>query len=234
MRSTATMPGLLAFWSDIDADYVERFREWHNCEHIPERIGTPGFVAGRRYRGIGDAPMFLMSYETASPDVLASEAYLGRVNDPTPWTREALGHFRNPSRNILRLLAERGIPPRVEAPYLHVELFNLPAEAEAPVVAWIADQWLPRLSRIAAVDRARLYAVDEEIAGILTSERQIYGGGPGQQKYLLWIETAAPDTHESAAWRSATEALADQAAMLGRRTDLFVEQSWLEFVLYPG
>jgi hypothetical protein len=28
--------GLMAFWSDIDAEYVLRYQQWHNCEHIPE------------------------------------------------------------------------------------------------------------------------------------------------------------------------------------------------------
>jgi hypothetical protein len=43
--------GLMVFWADIDADYLPRFQEWHNTEHIPERISIPGFNVGRRYRG---------------------------------------------------------------------------------------------------------------------------------------------------------------------------------------
>ncbi|MDP7547459.1 MAG: hypothetical protein QGF20_09215, partial [Alphaproteobacteria bacterium] len=92
--------GLMAFWADIDHDYTLRFQEWHNCEHIPERISIPGFNVGRRYRGIGDAPKFLMFYETDTAAVFASEAYMARLNDPTPWTQESLPHFGNPSRNI--------------------------------------------------------------------------------------------------------------------------------------
>ena len=44
--------GLMAFWADIDTDYEMRFLEWHNCEHMPERVSVPGFCEGRRYRGI--------------------------------------------------------------------------------------------------------------------------------------------------------------------------------------
>ena len=44
--------GLMAFWADIDPDYEMRFLEWHNCEHMPERVSVPGFCEGRRYRGI--------------------------------------------------------------------------------------------------------------------------------------------------------------------------------------
>ena len=38
--------GLMAFWADIDRDYESRFLEWHNCEHMPERVSVPGFREG--------------------------------------------------------------------------------------------------------------------------------------------------------------------------------------------
>ena len=81
--------GLMAFWTDIDEDYVLEFQKWHNCEHMTERVSIPGFHVGRRYRGIGNAPMFLITYETAGSEVLKSEAYMKALNSPTPWTKEA-------------------------------------------------------------------------------------------------------------------------------------------------
>ena len=66
--------GLLTIWSDVDPDYRVEFQKWHTCEHI---MGTgrsmPGFFVGRRYRGIGEAPDFLMCYETDDSNVLSSE-----------------------------------------------------------------------------------------------------------------------------------------------------------------
>ena len=50
MAGFADATGLMAFWSDIDDDYVLRYQEWHNCEHVPERVAIPGFLRGRRYR----------------------------------------------------------------------------------------------------------------------------------------------------------------------------------------
>ena len=41
MAMTGT--GLMAFWAEIDESYVDRFRQWHNCEHMPERVSVPGF-----------------------------------------------------------------------------------------------------------------------------------------------------------------------------------------------
>ena len=50
--------GLMGMWADIDGKDLLRFQEWHNCEHIPERISVPGFNTGRRYRGMDGAPTF--------------------------------------------------------------------------------------------------------------------------------------------------------------------------------
>ncbi len=44
----ADATGLMIIWADIDLNYVLRFQEWHNCEHVPERMSIPGFLRGRR------------------------------------------------------------------------------------------------------------------------------------------------------------------------------------------
>ncbi|MDP6832997.1 MAG: hypothetical protein QF521_12010 [Alphaproteobacteria bacterium] len=209
--------GLMAFWADIDEADRLRFQEWHNCEHIPERISIPGFNVGRRYRGLAAAPTFLMFYETDTASVFASDAYMARLNDPTPWTREALTYFRNPSRNIYALLAESGQAAAMEAPYIQTFRFNMAEDA----VNRLARDWLPAVGAMEGVHRVRLYAVDEAISGIMTSERQIYGGGPGQQKYLVMIEAARADSAGGKGELSAAE-------------DLFADGFWLEIALYPA
>ena len=200
--------GLMAFWTDIEADYIPHFQEWHNCEHIPERISIPGFNVGRRYRGKGAAPNFLMFYETDTASVFASDAYLTRLNDPTPWTQDSLPHFKNPCRNIYTLQAENGCPAPLEAPYIHTVRFNLGRGRDQPV------DWLSSVEAY----RTRLYAVDEAISNIMTSERQIYGGGPGQQEFLALIERATP--------------LGDLPTPPGS-LDVFSDEFWLEIALYP-
>ena len=153
--------GMMAFWTDIDVDYLLRFQQWHNCEHMVERTGVPGFLAGRRYRGMGDAPMFFISYETADSAVFKSPAYMERLNNPTPWTKEALTHFKNNIRNIYRLLACSGQQAPQEAPYALIYRFNIPAEAAT--VDWYGSGLLPALQALPGVFRARLFEVDEEI-----------------------------------------------------------------------
>lgn len=221
--------GMMAFWTDIDTDYVLRCQEWHNCEHMVERTGVPGFLVGRRYRGMGGAPMFFISYETTDSAVFKSQAYMERLNNPTPWTKEALTHFNNNMRNIYRLLACSGKQAPQEAPYALVYRFNIPAKTG--IADWYGSDLLPALQTVPGVFRARLFEVDEEISNIKTAERNIYGGGPGEQKYLVYFEMRRPDIHQSPEWKTIAQA-APYAEKLASLQNVFEEISWLEFVMY--
>jgi hypothetical protein len=220
---------MMAFWTDIDVDYLLRFQQWHNCEHMVERTGVPGFLVGRRYRGMGDAPVFFISYETIDSAVFKSRAYMERLNNPTPWTKEALTHFKNNMRNIYRLLACSGQQAPQEAPYALIYRFNI--AAGAATVDWYSSDLLPALQALPGVFRARLFEVDEEISNIKTAERNIYGGGPGEQKYLAYFEVSQSDIHRSPEWKAVVQA-APYAEKLASLQNVFEEVSWLEFVMY--
>lgn len=91
--------GVLAIWSDAAPEHDEEFNNWYTNQHLPERVGVPGFCRGRRY--IRDGPgkfKYFTLYETADIGVLESGPYLERLNDPTAWTRRVLPYFRNGSR----------------------------------------------------------------------------------------------------------------------------------------
>ena len=199
--------GLMAFWADIDPDYEPRFLEWHNCEHMPERVSVPGFREGRRYRVIGETPRYLMMYLTERADVLESDAYIERLNHPTPWTRESLGHFRNPTRNVYTLLGGRGHVSLREAPYLISVRFDIAAPAELRMRAAVQDDLLPAWAALPEVARVRFYGIDAAVSGIETAERGIYEGGPGSQRFLLLAECARPGVVETGDWRAAWASL---------------------------
>ena len=223
--------GMMAFWTDITDHYVMRCQEWHNCQHMLERTGTPGFLVGRRYRGKGDAPMFYITYETTDSGVFAGEAYMERINNPTEWTKEALKYFNNNMRNIYRLLASAGQQAPQEAPYSLVYRFNLPEGGEDALLDWYGSELLPAMQKVEGVFRARLFEVDEEISNIGTAERAIYGGGPGEQKYLVYVEMLYDDIHQKDKWQALMNS-APHAENLSKLQNVFEEVSWLEFVMY--
>lgn len=98
-------PGILAIWNDCDPTREAEYEDWYRNEHLPERVGVPGFRFGRRYEAVGGAsPRFFTYYEVETPGVLVSPAYLERSNNPTPQTRKVMGEkiFRNASRTACR------------------------------------------------------------------------------------------------------------------------------------
>ena len=85
------------------------FHEWHNREHMPERVGIPGFRRGRRYVAISGAPEYFNLYEADSPETLAGQDYLNRLNAPTAWTQRVVPSFRNVARSICRVAFTNGV-----------------------------------------------------------------------------------------------------------------------------
>lgn len=184
--------GLLAIWAGIDQNFVTQYREWHNCEHIPERISIPGFLNGRRYRKFSDDPNFLMLYETEALNVLGSESYLAALNTPTDRSKASLAKFISPTRSTYDLIGEAGTVPELTSPYLMSLRFNLDKERESSLLAIYKENWLTALSKQDAISRARLFCSDETVSSIETSEQKIFSAGPGQRQYLALLEFNTP------------------------------------------
>lgn len=65
--------------------------DWWTNEHLPERLSTPGFLRARRYCYRDEAQNttdYLTLYETETLETLTSEAYMDKLNNPTPGTSE--------------------------------------------------------------------------------------------------------------------------------------------------
>ncbi|XWN30562.1 MAG: hypothetical protein ROR55_24320 [Devosia sp.] len=215
--------GLMAFYAQFDDADVEAYRRWHNCEHMAERVAIPGFLRGRRYRNLDDPRTFLMTYETENAAVLGSDAYHAALNAPTPWTREALTWFRNPARAIYAKDRDMGEPTWRPAPYMLTLRFNLPPAQEAELLNGAVASLLSGAMADGAL-RARLYNVDEAISGMMTSERKIYSGGPGEQKFIVLIERIEPfDAASDLPGRSHLEGLG--------ASDIFVDRLTIDFAL---
>jgi len=224
--------GLMAFWATFEPQDLPSYVEWHNCEHMAKRVSIPGFQTGRRYRVDREPGRFLQFYETETSSVLGSKPYLDALNNPTPWTKEALTWFRDPVRNIYELIGSNGETGMFTAPYLAALRFNLEDDQDKELLPKYSDEWLSALCDMPHVLRARLYRVDEVISKIMTSERKIYSGGPGGQRYLAFVEIAKPFDQVGDLIAKAT----DQVFPKGHgRLDKYADQTWLDFGLdKPG
>lgn len=94
--------GILAVLNDIDpaCDRAE-YEAWYQRDHMPDRLAVPGFRHARRYRRTeGPAQEYFTFYETDSPAVLRTPAYVARLAAPTGWTTAMMRHFRAMCRSI--------------------------------------------------------------------------------------------------------------------------------------
>lgn len=101
---------VVAIWNGIEPDAREQFYDWHVNEHMPERVGIPGFRRGRRYIA-ADAPTqpeFFTLYEADTMPVLRGSNYADRLNDPTPATKAVTAKFTDTFRALAHVLVSHG------------------------------------------------------------------------------------------------------------------------------
>lgn len=185
MQSTHTTRaeamGLMAFWASIEPDNQIAFLQWHNAEHIPERVAIPGFVIGRRYRQLHRPDRFLMCYDTLGEGVLTSPAYLNALNNPTPRTRQALGWFREPVRNVYTRRWSVG-PVDEIAPPLVVTANLGEGQHDGGAGRQAASVILEGPVRLVQ------YGLDSKGSAVRTNEAGIHGATSGTSGELLWLE----------------------------------------------
>jgi hypothetical protein len=232
---THTEPqGLLAFWADIDPDYQLEYLKWHNCEHMAERVSIPGFHVGHRYRALGGERDFFMVYETDNSAVMNSEPYLNRQNNPTPWTRESISHFRDSLRVIYSLVISEGKRPATDAPYLLLVRSNPPDEPGGAdrVIRWYREEHLPRLCAIKGVLRGRLYRADKAVSNVVTEERKVHSASTGDQEFLAMYEMFSSNLPDSDGWKEAARGTERSKQMIGALRDMSLERYWLDFSMW--
>ena len=101
---------VVAIWNDIAPEGRDQFYDWHINEHIPERVGIPGFRRGRRYIAVDadSQPEFFTLYETDTMQVLQGGDYTNRLNAPTQWTKATTAWFRDTARALSRVIVSHG------------------------------------------------------------------------------------------------------------------------------
>ena len=159
----------LAIWHDIDPAMEADWHRWHTYEHMPERVGIPGFLAGRRYMS-ADAPEHrcFTLYEGADLSVFNSPAYLERLNTPTDWTRRMAPAFRNFMRGACRRLATAGAANGYAGSVLTIRL-----EPDGEVDEAAAGALVERIAGIDGIVGAHVGACDRGVTRTETNERAL-------------------------------------------------------------
>lgn len=166
--------GALAIWFDVDSADQPQLDAWYPRQHLPERLGVPGFLRGRRYTRATEAPIFFTLYETQDATVLSSEPYLARLNDPTEWTRRVLPTFRTMVRNAYRLMGSG--PADAVTPHLLTVRIK-PDSGRGPAVSeWLQRDGVRVVSALYGVAACGFYVSETAGTGVMTEERKLVGG----------------------------------------------------------
>jgi hypothetical protein len=173
--------GFLAIWNDVTAGSEADFHHWHTKEHVPERVGVPGFLRGRRFSAVTGRPAYFTLYETESVDVLASAPYVERLNHPTPWTRRSVAQFINVNRTACRVTASVGAG--VGGALATLQL-GPRAGGDAGLRPWLVGTALPALAARPGVVGAALGEADLSATLVPTEERKLRSQA---DKVAAWV-----------------------------------------------
>lgn len=95
----------LALWNGISRSELQpEYETWHTFEHVPERMGLPGFIEARRYRSPQHPASYFTCYWLTSCEALSSPQYSDVVKNPTQWS----ACMRDELRDFHRLPCELG------------------------------------------------------------------------------------------------------------------------------
>ncbi|MHC4042083.1 hypothetical protein [Bradyrhizobium sp. 23AC] len=194
--------GFLAIWSDVEAHDLTDYRHWLTREHTTERVTTRGFLASRVFRATrDDINRFFILYELEAPEVLDGEAYLARLNAPTPWSQRIMPKLGNFVRGGGVMVARAGRGEGATIMALRIE--KLPAGTQKLAEALVACDGIAAV-QIGATDEARTLVPTTEkgmrkdegfFAGLLLVEAL---DEASLQAALQQARTIAPDVMDRA------------------------------------
>jgi hypothetical protein len=169
---------LLSF--DVEAGAVEEHDRWHTHEHLPERLSIAGFRRGTRWIATKGRPRYMVLYEVESLETLASQPYLTRLNNPTPWTTRMMPHYRGMTRGLCAVLGRFGFGQGGAAALIRFT----PEEARAALLhRWLLEEALPTVPHMPGLGSVHLLRGAQ--AAAMTNEQRIRGADGGVDSALI-------------------------------------------------
>ena len=179
--------GMVVIWNDIKEEMRDEFVQWHSIEHLPERVSIPGFISGQRWYGEHASPQYLTTYVTQNTGVLTSDAYVQRLNNPTPWTLKTVAAFCNTCRAAGEVIWEHGSKKGYGGHILAIQI----SELENPsILTEHLNAFANSLEQsLAGLLRARLVLTTPNASQLPTAERAVRTGDKNEPNLILLLES---------------------------------------------
>ncbi len=181
--------GLLFMAFDFSTAHEDEFHDWYDREHVPERLGVPGFLNAERWIDERNPKIHVATYDLENAGVLSTPAYRAvGGNNQTVWTKRVTGMCKR----IMRYEGEQlrpgdltGVPA---AGALLVVSMNIEPANEPEFNEWYNTEHLDALAAVPGVLAARRFRATDT-----ASER----------RYLALYHLRDGDVARSEAWKEA-------------------------------
>ena len=179
--------GMIVIWNDIKEEMRDEFIQWHSIEHLPERVSIPGFISGQRWYGEHASPQYLTTYVTQNTGVLTSDAYIQRLNDPTPWTLKTVAAFRHTCRAAGEVIWESGSKKGYGGHILAIQITEL--EDLTILTDHLNSLANNAMHGVTGLLRARLVLTATKASQLPTAERAVRTGDQNEPYMVLLLES---------------------------------------------
>lgn len=122
----------------------------------------------------------MVLYEVESLVTLASEAYLARLNSPTPWTTKMMPHYRRMNRGLCAVLGSFGLGQGGTAALIR---FTPETSHSAALNRWLLEKALRAVPQMPGLGSAHLLQGAQTAA--MTHEQRIRGADGGVESALV-------------------------------------------------
>jgi hypothetical protein len=132
-----------------DPEWEADFHDWYDHEHIPVRMGAPGFIGAQRYARL-DGTGYLAIYDMDGPEALQTDAYKQIKTQPSSRTARMLAEVKGFTRYTGRLLSWQPRDGISEAEFLESSVvypvfFTVPESRRDDFNAWYTQEHVPML-----------------------------------------------------------------------------------------
>jgi hypothetical protein len=185
--------GILVPVVDFTGMAEDEFNDWYDLEHIPQRLGVPGFLGCERWIGGDNGKISVATYALDNVDVLKSPAYDAIGNHSGGGANLSVWSKRVTAR-IKMLMRFEGEPVVVDgggapkdAPALLLNAMSVAPGHEREFDDWYDTEHIPALAAVPGTLSARRYR----------------GTGAAAQKSLALYHLESTEVPSSAAWKAA-------------------------------
>jgi len=195
---------VMAVWGDAAPAIEAEFNEWYHRQHVPERVGMPGWRCGRRYRRVDRGRhRYLAVYEVESLASFDDPLYRHALDNPTDWTRRMMPGFRNFVRATSRV---RLVAGEVAGGWIATVRYDPGNAQREPIARWIGGEALHDLRDRAGITRVQMWEADIGRSLTATGEQSMRAGADGRAPFTAVVEGTDREAVEAALAASGIEA----------------------------